>query len=144
MLRSSIEYYYLLYIFKEIFIYLLGLSAAHVEKEMATHSLHGSQRVGHDWSDLVCTQALRHVGSSLFIAAYRIFRYSTWTLSCSIWDLVPWPGTVPRPTTLGTWSLAIGPPGKSWASHIYTQRKLGNIIWLCAQQEEETTLRISN
>ena len=31
MLRSSVEYYYLLYFLKEIFIYLLGLSAAHRE-----------------------------------------------------------------------------------------------------------------
>ena len=73
----------------------------------------GSQRVGHDWSDLACTQALRHVGSSLFIAAYRIFRYSMWTLSCSIWDLVPWPGIEPRSPTLGVWHFNHWPTGKS-------------------------------
>ena len=26
-------------------------------------------------------------------------------LSCSMWDLVPWPGIKPRPPALGTWSL---------------------------------------
>ena len=76
-------------------------------------TVQGSQRVGHDWSDLACTQALRHVGSSLFIAAYRIFRYSMWTLSCSIWDLVPWPGIEPRSPTLGVWHFNHWPTGKS-------------------------------
>ena len=27
------------------------------------------------------------------------------TLSCSIWDLVPWPGIEPGPPALGAWSL---------------------------------------
>ena len=27
------------------------------------------------------------------------------TLSCSTWDLVPWPGTEPGPPSLGAWSL---------------------------------------
>ena len=27
-------------------------------------------------------------------------------LSCSMWDLVPWPGIEPRPPTLGAWSLS--------------------------------------
>ena len=42
-------------------------------------------------------------------------------LSCSMWDLVPWPGIEPRPPALGVQSLsywecralATGPPGKS-------------------------------
>ena len=34
-------------------------------------------------------------------------------LSCSIWDLVPWPGIQPRLPALGHGVLASGPPGKS-------------------------------
>ena len=34
-------------------------------------------------------------------------------LSCSMWDLVPWPGIEPGSPALGAWVLATGPPGKS-------------------------------
>lgn len=77
---------------------------------------------------------LQHLGT---------FSSCVWNFSCSIWDLVPGPGTVPRTTTLGTWNLATG-PGKSWAGHMYVPGNLGNISWLCAQEEEEMALRISN
>ena len=33
------------------------------------------------------------------------FSCSIWTLSCGIWDLVPWPGIEPRPPELGAQSL---------------------------------------
>ena len=40
----------------------------------------GLQRVGHDWvTELICLAAL---GLSC----------NMWTLSCGVWDLVPWPG----------------------------------------------------
>ena len=29
------------------------------------------------------------------------------TLSCSLWDLVPWPGIKPRPPALESWSLSL-------------------------------------
>ena len=32
--------------------------------------------------------------------------YSMLTLSCGMWDLVPWPGIKPRPPALGGWSLS--------------------------------------
>ena len=32
---------------------------------------------------------------------------SMWTLSCSIWDQVPWPGIKPRPHALGVQSLSL-------------------------------------
>ena len=35
------------------------------------------------------------------------------TLSCSIWDLVPWPGIEPRSPTLGVWHFNHWPTGKS-------------------------------
>ena len=36
-----------------------------------------------------------------------------WTLSCGMWDLVPWRGIEPGPPGLECESLATGPPGKS-------------------------------
>ena len=47
-----------------------------------------------------------HVGSSVFIAACRIFSCSIQTLSWGKWDLVPWPGIEPGPPELGVWSLS--------------------------------------
>ena len=37
-----------------------------------------------------------------FLAACRIFCCGMWTLSCSMWDLVPWPGMEPGPPALET------------------------------------------
>ena len=49
-----------------------------------------------------CTGSwLRHVGYSIVIAAWGIFSCSMGTLSCGIWDLVPWPGIKPGPPALG-------------------------------------------
>ena len=36
----------------------------------------------------------------------EIFSCSMQTLSCGMWDLVPWPGIKPRPPALGAWSLS--------------------------------------
>ena len=47
---------------------------------------------------------LRHLGS--LVVARSIFSYSMQTLSCSMWDLVPWPGIKPRPPVLGVWTLS--------------------------------------
>ena len=41
------------------------------------------------------------------VAAHRIFvELCMWTLSCSMWDLVPWPGIEPRLPTLRVQSLS--------------------------------------
>ena len=53
------------------------------------------------------------VGSLIFIAACVIFSCDTWTLSCSMWDLVPLPGIEPRPLHWKHGVLATRPPGKS-------------------------------
>ena len=37
-------------------------------------------------------------GPLIFFGAWKIF-------TCSMWDLVPWPGIKPWPPALGTWSL---------------------------------------
>ena len=34
-------------------------------------------------------------------------------ISCSMWDLAPWPGIEPGPPALGAQSLSPGPPGRS-------------------------------
>ena len=46
----------------------------------------------------------------LFI--YFIF-FAVQSLSCSMWDLVPWPGIEPWPPALGAWSLSHWSIGKS-------------------------------
>ena len=38
--------------------------------------------------------------------ACGIFAVACWIFSCSIEDLVPWPGIEPRPSALGAWSLS--------------------------------------
>ena len=42
----------------------------------------------------------------VLVAALRVFSCSLWTLSYSMWDLVPWPGSKSRPPVLGTRSLS--------------------------------------
>ena len=42
----------------------------------------------------------------VLVAACRIFSSGMQTLSCSMWDLAPWPGTEPRTPTRGVWSLS--------------------------------------
>ena len=55
-----------------------------------------------------CTgSSLQHLETSIFVMACRIFSCSIWTLSCSRWDLVPWPGINPGPPALGMWSFSL-------------------------------------
>ena len=42
----------------------------------------------------------------VFVVACRIFSCSMETLSCCMWDLVPWPGIRPEPSALGVCSLS--------------------------------------
>ena len=44
---------------------------------------------------------------SIFVMECRIFSCSIWTLSCSRWDLVPWPGINLGPPALGMWSFSL-------------------------------------
>ena len=41
----------------------------------------------------------------VLVAAWGIFSCVIWTLSCGMWDLVPWPGIKPGPPALGEQSL---------------------------------------
>ena len=55
----------------------------------------------------------------VLVAACKTFRScslkkcSLWTLPCSMWDLVPWPGIKPELPTSEVLVLTAGPPGKS-------------------------------
>ena len=49
----------------------------------------------------------------VLVVARGIFSCGLQTLSCLRWDLVPWPGSEPRPPALGAQSLTTGAPGKS-------------------------------
>ena len=70
---------------------------------------------------LIFTQAQLSSSSMFFFLIY--FYFFIWLcqvlvvaceLSCSMWNLVPWPGIEPRPPALGAQSLGpTGPPGKS-------------------------------
>ena len=55
----------------------------------------------------VCIRSqLQYPGLSVFVSAGGIFSCVTLTLVCSLWDLVPLPGTEPRPPALGAQSLS--------------------------------------
>ena len=49
---------------------------------------------------------LQHTGSEIFVVACRVFSCRLGTLSCSMWDLVPWPGIEPGSPALGAQSLS--------------------------------------
>ena len=49
----------------------------------------------------------------LFFFLYLIIYLAAPDLSCSMWDLVPWPGIEPGAPYFGSRVLATGPPGKS-------------------------------
>ena len=42
----------------------------------------------------------------VLVVAHRIFSCVIWTLSCVMWNLVPWPGTEPGPPALEMQSLS--------------------------------------
>ena len=42
----------------------------------------------------------------VLVAACRVFSWGMWALSCSMWDLVPWPGIKLGTPALGAWSLS--------------------------------------
>ena len=53
---------------------------------------------------ILSRKIIRTNGSRLFF--FLIFICQCWVLSCSMWDLVPWPKTKPRPPAVGAWSLS--------------------------------------
>ena len=64
-------------------------------------------------------------------SAFRLFHCVMWILSFGMWDLVPLPGTEPRPLALGAWILATEPQGKfllisfirNWSNQPFTRKK---------------------
>ena len=55
--------------------------------------------------------------------------WGTWTLSGSVWDLVPWPGMEPSPPALGAWSF----------SH-WTARRAPHTLSLLLKQPRHSSL----
>ena len=83
--------------------------------------LFGGAGLGCTMQDL--PSSLWHAGSlaaacKLWVVACRIFSRFMQTLSCGMWDLVPWPGTKPGSPALGAQSLSLWTgrqvPARSW------------------------------
>ena len=68
-------------------------------------------------------------GSSIFIVACRTFNYSTWPLSGSMWDLVPWSGIKPERQHWEHGVLDTGPLGKSLVSTDLIRQASYYILW---------------
>ena len=47
-----------------------------------------------------------YLAPPVLVVTHRIFSWSMWTLSCSMWDLFPWSGVEPGPPALGVQSLS--------------------------------------
>ena len=97
-----------------------------LEKEMVTHSSilawripwteepgrlqsTGSQRVGHDWA-----------------TSLSLFHFMP-SLSCGMWDLVPWPRIEPGAPTLGRWSFSQWTNREAparWILNLWTSREV--------------------
>ena len=92
---------------------------------------------------------------------FKIIYFPALGLSCSMQDLVPWPGIEPEPPALGVWSLshwtarevpvtfflesafsrawASGPiePGGTWRSGWRPRRQEGSLLrWACHQESQ--------
>ena len=75
------------------------------------------------WGTWYPQSSLWHMES--LVSAYGIFSCGMQTLSCSIWDLVPWPGSEPGPPALGAQSL------NHWITKSHTSGT--DIQWTCPQ-----------
>ena len=77
-----------------------------------------------DWQGL--QSSLWHAG--YLVAPCRmhgsLFSCSMQTLSCSMWDLAPWPGIGPGPRALGMWSLSHWTTTASYDPLMFQMRKL--------------------
>ena len=73
----------------------------------------GSQRVGHNWATELNWIYFHFLYLFIyliwlhwiFVVACRMFRCGMWTLSCGLWDLVPWLGIELGSPALGAQSL---------------------------------------
>ena len=83
------------------------------------HTVFNSFHEGKDWS-LPYLLALSTIFFFFLIwlhwvlgKARGIFVVVCMIFSCSMWDLVPWPGIEPWTPAFGAWSITTGPPEKS-------------------------------
>ena len=58
------------------------------------------------WPLCRCAGSLVTARGVFLVVTCVIFSCSTGTLSCGMWDLVPWPGIEAGPPALGAWSLS--------------------------------------
>ena len=59
------------------------------------------------WADCCFAQTVSFIWLCLVLdVTCRIFNCSMWTLSCSTWNIIPWPGINSRPSVCGEWSLS--------------------------------------
>ena len=77
------------------------------------------------------------------VAACGIFSCSMQTLSCSKWDLVPWPGIEHRPPTLEAWSLSHWttrevPRRRFFFFYFLSSRPLSTLLYKIARKEHES------
>ena len=63
----------------------------------------------------------------LFILLCQVLVVASRTFTCSMWDLVPWPGIEPGSPALGAWNLSHWTTRKS-QSHILERHDISNIL----------------
>ena len=98
-----------------------------------------------DWQGL--QSSLWHAG--YLVAPCRmhgsLFSCSMQTLSCSMWDLAPWPGIGPGPRALGMWSLSHWTTTASYDPLMFQMRKLKlrneviQLMWWIQGPKSKTT-----
>ena len=91
-------------------------------KTILAHSEHSVAMNSYDFHLLIKKNFIHLFGAVGLICWHSgPFSCGTWgisscsmkTLSCGMWDLVPWPWSKPRASALEREALATGPPGKS-------------------------------
>ena len=84
--------------------------------------------VSMDYSDYISFIFL-----DFLVGAWRIFSCCMWTLSCGLWDLVPWPRIEPRPLhwehSLTRWT-AREVPSFSLLKHLFSELNCNFSFWL--------------
>ena len=97
----------------------------------------GHSTTGFSWHWLDSLVLLKELVSFLFVKKNYLF-WLQWVLvmacniffSCSMWDLVPWPGSNPGPLHWELGVLATEPPGKSGELIFWMNTMAGQWQWI--------------
>ena len=109
-------YVLMLYVMSVLFI----ISIYYIITENSRHrgawqgTVHGVAKSRHDWATNTHTEEIKLFFFSVYffhctgsqLQHTGSFSHSRWTLSCSMWDLVLWPGIEPKPCALGARNLS--------------------------------------